>query len=96
MIWLWHSNFGSNVWKVFTFTSNFDHIPEQIIVFSWFSSINFQLFIIFYILLVIFAKSHTVGLIVSFVLFCSNILLQGWMMIQQKIPPFYDVYKADM
>ena len=95
-ILLWHQNFWTNVPKVFTFTSNLDHIPEQVVVFSWFNSISFQLFVIFYFVLLVFARSQTAGLIVLSVLLCSNILLQGWLMVKQKIVPFYDIYKADI
>ena len=88
-------NCGRVGWKLFTFTSNRDHVADFCIITSWFNSVNFQLSLVHYAILFVFLKSEVLGVLVSIGLLCSNLLYEAHRMHAENLPPIVEFTTSD-
>lgn len=90
------SNCQSSGWKLLTFTSNLDHFSDQCHIIGWFNSVNFQLSLLHYLLLLLFIRKRRLAIALAFSLIGLNLIFEGWRMIQFNVQPYISALDYDM
>lgn len=82
-------------WKLFTFTSNLDHLIDSCVITGWFNSVNAQISLLHYALLFIFLKGEMLGVLLSTTLLCANLLYEAYRMFAEELPPIMEITTGD-